>query len=328
MAWLCGGRAAFAFVGCAKSEHYLRYADGSPRGALPGLAGVAEALLGRTSVYNGIERRAMASPRCVAVLPRDALTASVLAGALPARAKAKVYDLGNPMMDGLEDGGVLPREEMEGEEEEDGQGRGGAGRLTVALLPGSRHPESLRNFEACLDAAGEIARRGEPSVRFLAPLAPSAPAEAYVAAAVERGWRPVEGGVGDGSLRRLGLAGCEATLDVAHGVGFADALLRASCCIATAGTATEQAVGLGHVAFTFPMAGPQFTAAFAEAQVRLLGAEAVRLVPSPEHVADGLLAWHAGGAPARALARAHGRARMGTPGAAARIAERLLKAST
>jgi uncharacterized protein (TIGR03492 family) len=53
--------------------------------------------------------------------------------------------------------------------------------------------------------------------------------------------------------------------------GFSDVAHQAVAGIAMAGTATEQLVGLGRPVFTLPGSGSQFTAAFAEAQSRLLG---------------------------------------------------------
>jgi uncharacterized protein (TIGR03492 family) len=89
-----------------------------------------------------------------------------------------------------------------------------------------------------------------------------------------------------------------------------------------AGTATEQFISLGKPAFTIPGKGPQFTPAFAEDQTRLLG-ESIILVPNPHDVGleiqrvlnqpDGL----------QIMAR-NGLLRMGTPGAAKRIAECLM----
>jgi uncharacterized protein (TIGR03492 family) len=95
------------------------------------------------------------------------------------------------------------------------------------------------------------------------------------------------------------------------------------CAIAMAGTATEQFISLGKPAFIIPGAGPQFTPAFAEAQTRLLG-ESVILVPQPEDV--GMEIQQLLKQPDRLQSIAHnGLLRMGTPGAARRIAERLIE---
>jgi uncharacterized protein (TIGR03492 family) len=87
-----------------------------------------------------------------------------------------------------------------------------------------------------------------------------------------------------------------------------------------AGTANEQAAGLGRVVITFPGHGPQACRARLRIQERLLGgaaifvdgpaetvaAEIVRLLDDPEE---------------RARRAQAGRNRMGPPGASARIAE-------
>jgi uncharacterized protein (TIGR03492 family) len=58
---------------------------------------------------------------------------------------------------------------------------------------------------------------------------------------------------------------------------FSAILHRAKLALATAGTATEQAAGLGIPIVAFPTPGPQYTLAFARRQKRLLG-EALHLV--------------------------------------------------
>ena len=52
---------------------------------------------------------------------------------------------------------------------------------------------------------------------------------------------------------------------------FDKILLKSSCCISMAGTAAEQAIGLGKPVIQIEGKGPQFTKTFAEAQRRLLG---------------------------------------------------------
>jgi len=52
---------------------------------------------------------------------------------------------------------------------------------------------------------------------------------------------------------------------------FEEILLKSKCCICMAGTAAEQAIGLGKPVIQIEGKGPQFTKSFAEAQRRLLG---------------------------------------------------------
>jgi uncharacterized protein (TIGR03492 family) len=100
-------------------------------------------------------------------------------------------------------------------------------------------------------------------------------------------------------------------------------LLKGDCCIAMAGTATEQFVGLGKPAIAMPGKGPQYTPAFAEAQTRLLG-PSLMLVEQPEKVASVVQQllrdpdW-------LQLIADNGSQRMGQPGAADRIANCLME---
>jgi uncharacterized protein (TIGR03492 family) len=93
--------------------------------------------------------------------------------------------------------------------------------------------------------------------------------------------------------------------------------------IAMAGTATEQFVGLGKPAITFPGIGPQFTYAFAEAQTRLLGSSLI-LVDRPSQVADAVQSLLRDPDRLQLIAE-NGLRRMGKPGAARRIAACLLE---
>ena len=88
--------------------------------------------------------------------------------------------------------------------------------------------------------------------------------------------------------------------------------------VGLAGTANEQAAGLGKPVVTFPGRGPQFTAEFARMQKRLLG-EAVALTErEPALVATELYSVLTDDKRRAAVVRA-GRERMGTPGGAERL---------
>jgi uncharacterized protein (TIGR03492 family) len=100
-------------------------------------------------------------------------------------------------------------------------------------------------------------------------------------------------------------------------------LLKGDCCIAMAGTATEQFVGLGKPAIAIPGKGPQFTPAFAEAQTRLLGPSLV-LVEQPDRVA-GVVRQLLHDPDRLQLIAENGSRRMGQPGAAGRIANCLME---
>jgi uncharacterized protein (TIGR03492 family) len=104
---------------------------------------------------------------------------------------------------------------------------------------------------------------------------------------------------------------------------FNSFLDQADFALAMAGTATEQFVGLGKLAITFPGKGPQFTEAFAEAQTRLLGVSVI-LVERPEQVVN--VVYSLLRDPDRLqLIRENGNRRMGPPGASQRIAQCLME---
>jgi uncharacterized protein (TIGR03492 family) len=101
------------------------------------------------------------------------------------------------------------------------------------------------------------------------------------------------------------------------------ALLHASgVALGTAGTANEQAVGLGKPTVAFPTNGPQFTGSFARAQKRLLG-DGLILVPNEtDQIVNGVR--QALTPEAREAAKQAGLERMGTSGGANKIVLEIL----
>jgi len=89
--------------------------------------------------------------------------------------------------------------------------------------------------------------------------------------------------------------------------------------IAMAGTATEQFIGLGKPAIAIPGDGPQYNAAFAEAQSRLLGISLI-LVNQPSQVLPAIQSLLKNPDLLHDIAK-NGLQRMGLGGAAQRIAE-------
>ncbi len=180
----------------------------------------------------------------------------------------------------------------------------------VTLLPGSR--ADAPGNAALLAHAAQAIGAEEPGTRFLLALAPTVAVEDV--------------------LRHLPQAESQeggAVVGGAHLVltsAFADAVARASVVIGMAGTANEQAAGLGRPVVAFPGPGTQFTPAFLQMQHRLLGeallptrdwreaaAAVVRLLRDPDE---------------RERRGAAGRARMGPPGGSQHIAESLLEMIT
>lgn len=291
-AWASG--CEYAFVGTAKSEYYLRDSQGRWLEQTPWL----DRYWG--TAYFPWERWLLRHPRCRGIYPRDRLTTEVLQQwQIPAE------DLGNPMMDA-----IVPELPWQADAS-----------LKILLLPGSRLPEAARNWQLLLAAVESVlAALPHRLLTFLAAIAPGIPLETLTAS-MPPAWQPVAGlpgPIADPQARSFQRG--RARLQLLH-QAYHSCLLAADAAIAMAGTATEQFVGLGKPAIVFPGSGPQFTAAFAEAQSRHLGASVV-CVDAPAAVAPALQSLLSD--PAR-LARiaANGRQRLGPPGAAERIAGQL-----
>lgn len=195
----------------------------------------------------------------------------------------------------------------------------------ICLLPGSRndYPMNLHDMLRCLEFLREPADLG-----FVAALA-RAPGNGELED-VLRGdsWSYVSHDPGNdsgyvGDLVFSGSGG-PVRLRVAVDAGrFGDVVAASDLVIGMAGTAVEQAAGLGKPAVTFPGRGAQFTKAFAAAQKRLLG-DAVCLVESsrPSEVAQTVASILSDNERYLRMSRA-GMARMGGPGSASRLIEYL-----
>src|SRR5438445_2756552 len=226
------------------------------------------------------------------IFARDQVTAEALHHAgLPAR-----Y-VGNPLMDtiGLTGG----RPPLDGT------------RPTVTILPGSR-ADAYANLDPLLQMCERIAGRVAP--RFLCALAPGLDLKQVKAAAATIGWI-LEGEV----LRRDHVA---VTLTRA----FGDAVQAADVVVGLAGTANEQAAGLGKPVVTFPGPGTQATRRFVELQQRLLG-EALVAARDWKDAVD-IVARLLNDPAERASRGQVGRQRMGEAGAVAKIAHAILELLT
>lgn len=296
LAWLSG--AAYGFVGTAKSEYYLRWPSGE---WLPSTARWERWL---ASAYYPWERWLMTRPRCRAVFPRDRLTHTVLKGQ-----GILSQDCGNPMMDGLVPSPdalqtLTPQQP-----------------LTLALLPGSRFPEAVRNWQLMMQSlASVLTAFPDRPLKFLATLAPSLNLAEFIATLNQDHWQPTNLSFPADPTAQTWQRS-QATLTLTQRA-FADCLHQAQGAIAMAGTATEQLVGLGKPAVTISGAGPQFNPYFARRQTYLLG-ESVILVDGPDQVGPALQTVFQDQSRLTAIAR-NGRERLGDPGAAARIAKALI----
>jgi uncharacterized protein (TIGR03492 family) len=290
----------YAFVGTAKSEYWLR----DEQGKLPATR-LLERLAGWSgSVYLPWERWLMSRSGCRAVFVRDGLTAQQLQGL-----GISAHYAGNPMMDDLKSTGKL-------NDSLDDLRQSAAGHqpLTIALIPGSRPLEAYENWARILMAVPSLsAAVGSRSLILLAAIAPSLSLEELQRSLGS--WQSIPSAYPTYRYQNVTL------LLVAD--AYSDCLNEAEMAIATAGTATEQFVGLGKPAFTLPGKGPQFTAAFAKVQAKMLG-PSVQTVSDPDEIGPEIAKLI--GDPER-LQRIsqNGKQRMGEPGAGDRIAQQLIK---
>ncbi|MEM9707411.1 MAG: lipid-A-disaccharide synthase-related protein [Pseudomonadota bacterium] len=250
------------------------------------LSSAKSAFYGGYDGHNGFERTLMA--RAERVYTRDEKTALRLG-----KRGVKAAFVGNPMMDGLEGA------------EDPGFRRPGI--LNVACLPGSRAdaPANGRLLLAGLAVAG-------PGFQGLFALPPGFETEHFLTAPGP-GWTPSDDPAGAGALTHKD--GARALL-VEH--RFGTVLRSADLALGMAGTANEQATGLGLPLVAVPGSGNQ-NAAYAAMKARYFGQAAMTVAPQAQTIAQALQALV--GDPARQATMAEaGRALMGPPGATAAIA--------
>jgi uncharacterized protein (TIGR03492 family) len=310
-AWMSG--AEYAFVGTAKSEYYIRDRRGQ---ILPSQRNSLEAKTG--GYYFPWERWLLSQPKCRAMFARDRLTAEILH-----QQQIPAFDLGNPMTDGVAADFSQPR--FYGSES---VAHERARPLVVTLLPGSRPPEADANWEQLIIAANSlIPVCKQRSLVFLAAIDPKLDLDILQRILQSNGW-----------VQQLTPTAARTTFTpdpsaiyyqqqratlVLSTRSYRQFVHAGDCAIAMAGTATEQFISLGKPAVIVPGKGPQFTPAFAEAQTRLLG-ESVILVPQAQDVGVEIDRLFQQPDRLQSIAQ-NGLLRMGTPGAARRIAECLMK---
>ncbi|MDY6805763.1 MAG: lipid-A-disaccharide synthase-related protein [Cyanobacteriota bacterium] len=323
-AWKSG--ADYLFVGTAKSEYYLR----DEKGLLPRSSWSKRLESWSGSVYQPWERWLMSRERCKAVFPRDRLTAKILQ-----EKSIRAYDLGNPMMDGLEASKETPLiygVDIEKEELKRS--------LAMVLLPGSRSPEAYANWELIMEAVeGLIEGFPNRKLIFLGAIAGSLSMDTFAQRLENLGWNcdrvaRSQSQANSSQLPVINPANARvqkfmaqlpltftrrnATLTL-NCQAFNEFIHRGDLAIAMAGTATEQFVGLGKPAIAILGIGPQFTPAFAEAQSRLLGPSLI-VVKEPRNVVGAIKSLLRNPQKLQSIAN-NGRRRMGEAGASRRIAE-------
>lgn len=193
------------------------------------------------------------------VFPRDSATADKLAGeGVPAEF------VGNLMMDSIDLCGYSLGLTEYGAK---------AGRPPIiGILPGSRE-EAYPNFNLLAQAAAEYTARYGPAA-FPVALAGHLDEQRMADQLSQLGWRKDSAPLPE-AVKAVFSRG-EAKLLLCKGA-FGDILDRSDLILGLAGTANEQAAGLGKPVITFVGLGSQFTRKFVAAQKRLLG-EAVSVV--------------------------------------------------
>jgi uncharacterized protein (TIGR03492 family) len=268
----------YAFVGTAKSEYCVRDESGllkrsSSRARWENFSG---------SVYHPWERWLMGLRRCRGVFPRDSLTAEILK-----KWHLPVFDLGNPMMDGLTP--TFTTEQFYSSSHQDIE----VDRpLMITLLPGSRSPEAYANWDLITVVVSALMASfrerdaicsATGTVVFLAAIAPGLDCQILGETLRIKGWRPIDTAcLQIGDPKPLVFKQKNAELVLTQNA-YNDCLHLGDLAIAMAGTATEQFVGLGKPAIAIPGTGPQYNPVFAEAQSRLLGPSLI-LVDQPAKV--------------------------------------------
>ena len=188
--------------------------------------------------------------------------------------------------------------------------------LTILLLPGSRMPEALNNWQQILAAVSEVIQTiKQEQLEFLGAIAPALNIKAFIEETDAQGWQ-----IAAEKSQTVTLTKDNSSLILSQN-SYQQFLQQADIAIAMAGTATEQFVGLGKPAVIMPGVGPQFTYAFAEAQSRLLGCSII-MVESPVQVGQAI-AKVINNPQLLVQIALNGKRRMGESGAARRIAQRL-----
>ena len=182
------------------------------------------------------------------IYTRDSLTASDLTTQL----KKKVSFLGNPFMDKF----FSKNKELNKSE------------FSIGLFPGSRFPEILDNFVLILELLEALSDLSYfQKIQFNFAIVNALSSSKIKEVFKNRKWLNLENTKENYQLR-FKYNSLEVNTYWNH---FDQILVKSRCCISMAGTAAEQAIGLGKPVIQIEGKGPQFTKTFAEAQRRLLG---------------------------------------------------------
>ena len=253
------------------------------------------------------------------VLTRDAFTARDL----QAQGLAKARFLGYPIMDALgsppENSNPTPGSDPSADQNPEPSA------IPIALLPGSRQPEAQANLLLQLQVCERLAHIApDRPWRFEAAVVPGTVGAQLEQQLAQSGWSLTPDAISPDALVKGGL---RVSL---RSDAFAAILRRSRLVLGMAGTAVEQAVGLGKPVVQLVGRGPQFSYAFAEAQMRLLGEAVFTVGNSPAgtreiHGAAALIEQLLADPDLPQLCHHCGIERVGPPGGSKAIAQALLE---
>jgi uncharacterized protein (TIGR03492 family) len=278
-------RTPFMFIGCAKSYYYH-----------PGRA------------YTPLERRLLRK-HCTLTFPRDLKTVPELDGD-----GVKTRYLGNPMMDGLEPAGIdlgLKKRDV-----------------AIGMLAGTR-ADADDNMLDLLEAAGRAHAHFDHPEKLRFVFAARSGLDAKEIAAMVAGDPRFGGWQVKAMSEGPDAIGVVLRLADPHGVevlvakgAFPDVLRASSLVIGMAGTANEQAIGLGIPLITVPSAGVQGDQ-YVRMKAVYFGDAALNVPREADTIAAAAAGLLADPEACARMAEA-GRERMGEPGASRAIAEAIL----
>ena len=188
------------------------------------------------------------SPKAKKIYTRDSLTADDLTLQL----KKKVSFLGNPFMDKF----FSKNKDFKNSD------------LCIGLFPGSRLPEISDNIVLILEVLEALSDlRYFQKIEFNFAIVNTFSSIKIREIFKNRKWLYLEK-INEKYLIKFQYKDLKVNL---YWNSFDEILLKSKFCICMAGTAAEQAIGLGKPVIQIEGKGPQFTKSFAEAQRRLLG---------------------------------------------------------
>jgi len=140
--------------------------------------------------------------------------------------------------------------------------------FSIGLFPGSRFPEIIENFVLILEVLEALSElKYFQKIEFNFAIVNALSAAKVKEIFQKRGWLKIEK-IKEKYLLKFQFKSLEVNICWNN---FEKILLKSMCFISMAGTAAEQAIGLGKPVIQIEGKGPQFTKSFAEAQRRLLG---------------------------------------------------------